>query len=292
MPIVFNEHDSTITINTDNTSYQMKIGPCNILVHTYYGPRINCDAGYAISFRDRGFSVNPYDSQENRRISSDTLPLEYPCEGSGDHRAPAFSMRRKNGAVGCDLRYVKHTSYKGKYSLPGLPAVYADEDAETLLVTLRDEAAGITATLQYGVLPKLDIITRAACITNDGDDTVFLDNAASADIDIVAGEWELIHFYGRHAGERAPARTEIGQREIVIGSRRGMSSHHENPFVILAETDTTELHGQCIGMCFVYSGSFACNVSKDAFGTVRSVMGIQSEHFDFPLAPKESFQAP
>jgi len=292
MPIVFNEHDSTITINTDNTSYQMKIGPCNILVHTYYGPRINCDAGYAISFRDRGFSVNPYDSQENRRISSDTLPLEYPCEGSGDHRAPAFSMRRKNGAVGCDLRYVKHTSYKGKYSLPGLPAVYADEDAETLLVTLRDEAAGITATLQYGVLPKLDIITRAACITNDGDDTVFLDNAASADIDIVAGEWELIHFYGRHAGERAPARTEIGQREIVIGSRRGMSSHHENPFVILAETDTTELHGQCIGMCFVYSGSFACNVSKDAFGTVRSVMGIQSEHFDYPLAPKESFQAP
>ncbi len=293
MPVVFDEQASTITINTENTSYQMKIGPCSILMHTYYGPRIDCDAGYAVSYRDRGFSVNPYDSIENRRVSSDTMPLEYPCEGSGDHRAPAFSLRRKNGAVGCDLRYVNHSIHTGKYSLPGLPAVYAEEEeAETLLVTLQDQSAHITVTLQYGILPKLDIITRAACVVNDGDETVFLDNAASANVDITAGNWELIHFYGRHAGERNTARTEIGQREIVIGSRRGMSSHHENPFVILAESDTTELHGQCIGMCFVYSGSFACNVSKDAFGTVRSVMGIQPEHFDYPLEPGESFQAP
>ena len=284
MSILYNEQDKTITLNTKNTSYQMKIGPCDLLVHTYYGPTAQGDMSYCLAFRDRGFSGNPYDAGMDRTISADTLPLEYPCEGSGDYRATAFSIRRPNGAVGCDLRYVDHTILPGKYSLPGLPAVYAEQEAaETLLVTLKGESAGVTVQLQYGVIPELDVITRAARIGNSGSEAITLQNAASAALDIVSGDWELMHFCGRHAGERAVERTEIGQREILIGSRRGTSSHQENPFVI---------SGQCMGVSFLYSGSFACNVSRDSFGTTRAVMGVQPEHFDYPLAPGEWFQTP
>jgi len=213
--------------------------------------------------------------------------------GSGDYRAPAFSMRRSDGAVGCDLRYAGHTILPGKYSLPGLPAVYAEtEEADTLLVTLEDPSAGVTVLLQYGVLPELDVITRAASIHNSGSSTVTLQTAASMCLDIVSGDWDLIHFYGRHCGERTPDRTSIGQREIVIGSRRGASSHHQNPFVILAEDGAGELAGQCIGISLLYSGGFTCNVSRDPFGASRAVMGIQSESFDYPLEPGETFQAP
>lgn len=293
MSILYNEQDKTITLNTKNTSYQMKIGPCDLLVHTYYGPTAQGDMSYCLAFRDRGFSGNPYDAGMDRTISADTLPLEYPCEGSGDYRATAFSIRRPNGAVGCDLRYVDHTILPGKYSLPGLPAVYAEQEAaETLLVTLKDESAGVTVQLQYGVIPELDVITRAARIGNSGSEAITLQNAASAALDIVSGDWELMHFCGRHAGERAVERTEIGQREILIGSRRGTSSHQENPFVILAENGAGELSGQCMGVSFLYSGSFACNVSRDSFGTTRAVMGVQPEHFDYPLAPGEWFQTP
>ena len=264
-----------------------------MLLHTYYGPSAQGDMSYCLSFRDRGFSGNPYDAKLLRGVSADTLPMEYPCEGSGDFRPCAFSLRRDNGAIGCDLRYVCHEIKPGKYALPGLPAVYADaQEAETLEITLEDPAAGIRVLLQYGVLPELDVICRAAKITNIGSKAVTLQNAASAGLDLVSGDWELVHFYGRHAGERAPGRTEIAQREILIGSRRGTSSHQQSPFVILAERGANERAGQCVGLNLLYSGSFACNVSKDQFGTTRAVMGVQSEHFDYPLETGESFQAP
>lgn len=293
MSILYNEQDKTITLNTKNTSYQIKIGPNNLLLHTYYGPSVQGDTSYVLAFRDRGFSGNPYDAGMDRTISADTLPLEYPCEGCGDFRASAFSIRRANGAVGCDLRYANHTILPGKYSLPGLPAVYADrEDAQTLAITLKDESLGVTVLLQYAVLPELDVITRAAAISNYGNEKITLQNTASASLDIVSGDWELIHFHGRHAGERTLDRTAIGQREILIGSRRGTSSHQQNPFIILAENGTSELSGQCVGLSFLYSGAFVCSVSRDQFGTTRAVMGIQSEHFDYPLEPGETFQAP
>ena len=293
MSILYNENDQTITLNTDHSTYQMKIGPCGLLVHTYYGPSANGDMSWCLSFRDRGFSGNPYDAKTMRGISADTLPMEYPCEGSGDFRAPAFSLRRANGAVGCDLRFRSVKILPGKYSLPGLPAVYTDEaGAQTLEVTLADEAAGIEVLLQYGVLPELDVITRSARITNRGAEPVVLQAAASGALDLVSGDWELLHFYGRHAGERAVGRTGIEHREILIGSRRGTSSHQQNPFIILAQQDTTELAGQCLGMSLLYSGSFACNLARDQFGTTRAVMGVQSEHFDYLLSAGESFQAP
>lgn len=293
MSILFDKSTHTISLNTRQTTYQMKIGPCDYLVHTYYGPAICTDAGYSVILRDRGFSGNPYDAGMDRRISPDTLPLEYPCDGVGDYRATAFGLRRSDGTVGCDLRYTGHRILKGKYTLPGLPAVYAAEsEAETLLVTLEDKHVGITVTLQYGVLPELDVITRAAVVCNHGGSAVVLSNAASACVDIASGDWELMHFYGKHCGERTPDRTPIGQREIVIGSRRGASSHHENPFLILAEEGTGELHGQCIGLGLVYSGSFTGICSRDAYGTTRTLLGIQPEHFDYPLEPGETFQTP
>ena len=81
MPIIYNEHEKTITIHTQNTSYQMKVGPCDLLLHTYYGPKAQGDMSWCLSFRDRGFSGNPYDAKLLRGISADTLPMEYPCEG-------------------------------------------------------------------------------------------------------------------------------------------------------------------------------------------------------------------
>ena len=293
MSVIYNPTDQTITLNTKNTSYQMKVGPLGYLVHTYYGPHIDTDASYCMVFRDRGFSPNPYDAKLDRTISPDTMPMEYPCDGSGDYRATAVSIKRPNGVVKCDFRYKEHSVISGKYSLPGLPAVYAEnEEAETLSVTLKDKYSDIEVILQYGIIPELDVITRTAKIQNNTEENIILNNAASGCIDMMSGEWDLVHFYGRHSGERAFGRTEIGQREILVGSRRGTSSHHENPFVILAERDTAEMHGACIGMSLLYSGAFSCNAGGDAFGGVRAVMGIQPEHFDYPLAPGESFQAP
>ncbi len=116
-----------ISLHTKNTTYQMGISDHGYLLHLYYGPKTECDMSYILQYYDRGFSGNPYEAGEDRTVSPDLLPMEYPCYGSGDFRSPAVNVRNKQGVYGLDLRCKSHCFTKGKYSIPGLPAVYGDE---------------------------------------------------------------------------------------------------------------------------------------------------------------------
>ena len=56
MGIIYNEEQRTLTLHTRNTSYQMKKGNLNYLLHLYYGPSIkDADMSYQIRQYDRGF---------------------------------------------------------------------------------------------------------------------------------------------------------------------------------------------------------------------------------------------
>ena len=82
-------------------------------------------------------------------------------------------------AVTCVIPGIK--IYDGKYSLEGLPAVYAQaEEAQTLEVYMEDPVTHVQAVPLYGVLPKLDIITRSVKLINGGGERVFVESAASA----------------------------------------------------------------------------------------------------------------
>ena len=192
-----------ITIQTAATTYQMCVTERGFLLHLYYGPKAEGDLRYLLTFRDRGFSGNPYDAGDDRTFSMDALPQEYPCYGNGDYRFTAFEMCDDHGIYGCDLRYAGHEVIRGKYSIPGLPAVYGDEfQAATLKVILRDEAAGVEVTLLYGMLADQDVITRAAVIRNIGERKIEIHKAYSGLIDFMSGEYDVIHFHGRHGMER------------------------------------------------------------------------------------------
>ena len=78
MGIIFNESSETITLHTRHTSYQMKIGNLDYLLHLYYGPSIrDTDMSYQIMQYDRGFSGNPYESRNARTFSLDAQPQEF-----------------------------------------------------------------------------------------------------------------------------------------------------------------------------------------------------------------------
>ena len=76
---------------------------------------------YMLTFEDRGFSPNPYEAGDDRTYSLDALPQEYPHQGSGDFRSPAFAVEQAGRSYGLNLRYAGYEICKGKYSLPGLP---------------------------------------------------------------------------------------------------------------------------------------------------------------------------
>ena len=293
MGIYYQQENRIFTLHTTHTTYQMKVDAFGFLLHMYYGGKISGNMDYLLTYYDRGFSGNPFDVGADRTYSLDVLPQEYPVMGMGDYRNSALIIRNGDESECCDLRYKSHRIYKGKYGLKGLPAVYASEDeAQTLEILLEDSVSGVQVKLLYGVLEKEDIITRSAEISNCGTASIVVEKAASACLDFVTGDYDLLSFWGRHVMERNLQRREIAHGSFGIGSRRGTSSHQYNPAVILAGKNTTEEHGNCYGLVFVYSGNFMCEAEKDQFEQTRVLMGLHSDLFHYSLEPGETLTVP
>lgn len=293
MAIIYNPNKRIFTLHTKHSTYQMQVDSLGYLLHLYYGAKNNSSMEYVLTYADRGFSGNPYAAGADRTYSLDALPQEFPTLGTGDYRNIALDIKNSRGIESTNLLYKKHEIRKGKYALPGLPAVWADEaEAQTLEIVLADENAGMEVHLLYGVLEEADVITRSAVIRNIGTETVTIEKAAAACLDFVSGNYDVIRFYGKHAFERNVERTVLGHGTIAFGSRRGTSSHQYNPAVILAEQGTTEEAGNCYGMLMVYSGNFFCEAERDQYNQTRLLMGLNDELFSYPLAAGDTFTVP
>ena len=293
MAMIYNPNKRIFTLHTKHSTYQMQVDSLGYLLHLYYGAKNNSSMEYVLTYADRGFSGNPYAAGEDRTYSLDALPQEFPTLGTGDYRNIALDIKNSRGIESTNLLYKKHEIRKGKYALPGLPAVWADEtEAQTLEIVLADENAGMEVHLLYGVLEEADVITRSAVIRNIGTETVTIEKAAAACLDFVSGNYDVIRFYGKHAFERNVERTALGHGTIAFGSRRGTSSHQYNPAVILAEQGTTEEAGNCYGMLMVYSGNFSCEAERDQYNQTRLLMGLNDELFSYPLAAGDTFTVP
>ena len=293
MAIGFRQEGRIFTLDTKHTSYRMKVDEYGFLLHLYYGGRVYGNMDYLLTCYDRGFSGNPWDVGNDRTYSLDVLPQEYPVMGVGDFRNSALIVRNADGSDCCDLRYIGHEIKKGKYGLPGLPAVYDDSgEAQTLEITLGDKVSGMRVTLLYGVLEEADIITRSVILENRGNQGVTVEKAASACLDFVTGSFDMLSFYGRHTMERNLQREALRHGTYAIGSRRGTSSHQYNPAVILADRSATEDAGNCYGMLFVYSGNFLCEAERDQYDQTRLLMGLQSDLFHYTLEQGEKLTVP
>ena len=294
MSIRFDGTRKLFFLESKNTTYQMKINKMSVLEHVYYGARVgDTDMSYLHQYLDRGFSGNPFEQRAYRGCSLDLMAQEYSGCGVGDYRINSIMAVSENGSRSCDFRYKGHEIKPGKYSIPGLPSVRMNRDEmETLEITLADDVIGVQVKLLYSVLFDKDVITRSVIIKNIGCRQVQLEKAASASIDIPYGDFDLIQFHGRHCMERQMERVRLTHDIHVIGSKRGMSSHHHNPFSILCDHDATENNGNCYGFMLMYSGNHKTEIEKDQAGSVRVVTGISDDNFSWNLAAEDSFYTP
>ena len=284
--------DKIFNLETENTLYQMKVDRFGVLNHLWYGEKTDCCMDYLLDYPDAGFSGNIYEAENERTYSLNTLPQEYSTSGVGDFRISAISVTHEDGSNALDLRVREYQIKKGKYEIPGLPAVYAKEDeAETLEITLKDTATEAEVILKYGVFEKEDVITRSVVVKNSGKTPIVINKVHSMCLDIPYGDWEWMHFYGRHTMERQAERVPV-LHGISESSSRGTSSHHQNPAVLLCEKDCTETNGHCIGAALMYSGGFQAQVEKDQLEQVRLVMGIHPDTFEWTLEAGEAFYTP
>ena len=84
-------------------------------------------------------------------------------------------------------------------------------------------------------------------------------------------------------------RSKIRSGSQSIESRRGSSSHAQNPFMALVRKDTTEQNGDAYGFSLVYSGNFLANVEVDMYDNARAQIGINPFDFTWILEEGEAF---
>lgn len=294
MAISYDESSRIFFLTTKSSEYQIKINEYGMVLHGYYGSPVGkMDMTYLIREADRGFSGNTYECRDRRGLSPDTLPFEYSTAGAGDFRINAAGVVLENGSRTLDLRYKSHSVKEEKIAPKGLPHVRQEGDkAASLVVVLEDKTAGLEVELIYSVFEEKDIITRSARYRNISDKNIKLTKAASMSVDLLHKKMDLIHFHGRHAMERQTERVSLTHDLHVVESRRGTSSHHNNPFVILCDRDASENSGECYGFMLMYSGNHAEEIEVDQAGSIRVVSGIGKTGFEWLLGAGEEFDTP
>lgn len=293
MGIDFDPKQQIFHLKGKDTSYIMQIIKGGYLAHIYWGKKLRAYKGSnPILFTKRGFSPNPDPSDPT--FSLDTLPLEYPAYGTSDFRTPAYQIQLENGSTISDLRFKNYSIIKGKPKLEGLPATYVEEnhEAETLEVQLEDRLIGLRVILSYTVFNRFNVITRSVLFINHGREKLKILRALSTNVDFRDDQFDLLTLYGSHINERNIVRRPIVPGSQLIESRRGASSHQQNPFFVLVRKTADEDIGEVYGFNLVYSGNFLGIVEVDQFHTARASLGMNPFDFSWLMEPGESFQTP
>lgn len=293
--ISWNAEQQSFHLHNDHISYVLGIVHQRYLVHCYWGKRIaTCTNVHDYPKLDRSsFSPTP-SGWPDRTFSLDTVLQEYPGHGAGDYREPAFEVRYADGNQVSNLHYFSHRIVAGKTALEGLPATWAtaQEDVETLAITLADPITDLQVELSYTIFRDQPIITRSARITNKAGAPLRLIRALSCALDFPDADFEQIQFPGAWARERQLHRQPLHPGITVLDSKRGASSTHQQPFIGLVRPETTEMQGEAWGLHLVYSGNFTARTEVDAYSQTRVLLGINPHGFGWQLAPGETFQTP
>lgn len=295
MPIAFSEKYNTFKLDTAHTSYIIEIFRENYLLNLYYGAYIPDAYVPDRSTRRPCASFSPADPiiQEGR-FSPDTAPMEFGCAGHGDFRISALEICNGRGDFVTDIRYCGYEIYSGKKEIPDIPSSYVSEDdeAETLEIHTIDAATNIKVTLYYTVFPKRDVITRRIRVINASSTPCTVERAMSMCVDLPDMDYDMISLYGAHVTERKLERRPLAHGVQGVESRRGSSSHCQNPFIALAARGATEDYGRVYGFNLVYSGNFSALAECDFNNSTRVIMGIEPNTFSWRLEAGEAFDSP
>ena len=292
--ITFNKEQQVFHLCNNQISYLIEVEEHGYLAHLYFGKKINHYSGHYQYVRDmRSFGPYP-EAADHDTFSLDTVMLEYPGYGFGDFREPAYNFKLKDGSRITDFRYDSFEIVQGKCAIEGLPHLYTNQatEAETLIITLKDDVAQLCLKLNYTIYQDYATVIRSTTLINDSAETVEINQLASQSLDFPNRSFELIHLNGAWGRERQLTREKIEIGTKVLDSKRGSSSHHQNPFVTLVEPTTTEFQGEAYGFCLVYSGNHQTVIEKDNYSQTRVVMGMNPFNFAWQLPAGESFHSP
>ncbi len=280
-----------------NTSYVMSIYQNRYLVHLYWGERLEHDMD--LTHLPEEYGVNRASAfhvpmpGENKVFLTDQK-FEFSVFGGGDYRVPTCHIRHEDASTVTELEYEGYTILEGKPGLAGLPHIYAEQpgEAETLQIAFCNRQAKVRVVLSYTMFEDYDVLTRSIRYINEGDEALHLLSAQSCCVDFSSNRYKLLHLHGDWLRETSVEFVPVTHGIYTVDSKRGMSSHMNNPFVALMDQNADESTGSVYGFALVYSGNFSAEIEGHSNGSTRVTMGINAFNFDWTLDGGDAFQTP
>lgn len=284
-------------LDTENTSYVMRLLETGQIEHLYYGERLDIETEEEVDslYEKHAFApgnTNFFDG-EHGTFSLEDMRLEMSSHGKGDIREPFVEVIHADGSFTSDFLYDHCSIEKGKRALRTLPSSYEEEyTVDELTLVLVDKSYRLTLELHYAVFEQRDVITKYARFVNTSEEEVCLTRLMSNQLDFETSGMVLTTFNGAWAREMNRHDHLVTAGKHVNSSFAGTSSSRANPFVMISLPDTTEDAGMCIGVNLVYSGNHYEALEVNSFGKTRFINGINPQSFAFYLEPGMEFEAP
>lgn len=265
MGFLIDEKRQLFGLETNKTTYAFEVDNMGLLRHLYWGPKVN-------NLED--FDVPALAEMSSNDPILDLTDEEYPVFGGMRYKEHCLKVNFADGTRDIEYRYVGYT-----------------QTEETLVIHLKDAHYEFEFDLHYKVYEVQDLIERTVSVRNTGNDIIEIEKVHSGQIHLPYQDLTLTSSHGRWLAEFQEFKQPLGQGKIVLENRRGISTHHHNPFFVL-DHQASETNGEVYFGVLKLSGNFQTIIEPRPYGGTLVQMGISSHDCVISLQPGEEFMAP
>lgn len=260
-------------LSTPHTSYVLRVDETGAPRHVAWGARLTAAEAGELVVPDG----EPPSSFEGRAPVGEELPVD----GGTRYGVPSLQVRYADGSRGFEWQPTGHRVLE--------PAPGTTE----LVLEFRDRLHPLHVALHYTLREGTDVIERHAVVRNAGETPVHLLRADSAAWSLPPlPDYRISHVTGQWAAESRLHREPLPHGETVLTSRRGTTSHHAGPWVMLDDGDAGEEHGRVWSAALAWSGSWRVTLQRTPDERAGFTGGVGHDGTSVPLAPGEEFTSP
>ncbi|MET9126871.1 alpha-galactosidase [Streptomyces sp. NPDC004528] len=268
-PISFAPDTGVWLLSTPRTSYALRVDETGAPCHVAWGPRLTLEEAGRLAAAPPPVAASSFEGRPG-------VGEELPVDGGTRYGPPSLQVRFEDGSRAFEWRPAGHDVHEGELTL-----------------SFRDRLYPLRVELHYRVREDTDVIERWTVVRNEGDQPVTLLRADSAAWSLPPlRDYRLGHVTGQWSAESRLHRDRLAHGETVLTSRRGITSHHANPWVMLDSGEATEDHGRVWSAALAWSGSWRVTVQRTPDGRAGFTGGLGQDGASVPLAPGEEFTTP
>jgi len=261
---------TTVALHTAATTYAIRIDRALGTVRPiHWGPRLTADAAATVP----AWSAPRADSWEGLLDGAE----DYPVDGGPRFGVPALAAEFPDGTAGLELTFVKQRSTDGEF-----------------VVVLADSHQPLTVELHYRVRADTDVIERWTVLRHTGESgTIVLHRHDSAAWCLpMRDDFRISHVTGAWSAEGRLHRDALPVADTVLASRRGVTGHHANPWVMIDDGAAGEEHGEVWSAALAFSGSWRITATRTGTGRCAILGGAGRDGVPARLEPGAELVTP